>query len=181
MSISKTGNVDHNRSNSGFKRNTSNSALGKVEQKSQHGLNNKNRYSSSCASIDYSRKERSASHLTSTEEKKVKQRYSYRTRQGVQINNPNKTNQDSLVIKTNLADKGMNFYAVADGHGAFGHHVSQYLVKNVSKLMESELKSSSLYESIPKVFHKLQNNLTDSDINVTCSGSTFVGVFIDKD
>ena len=119
--------------------------------------------------------------MVSTEERKVKQRYSYRTRQGVQINNPHKTNQDSLVIKTNLADRGMNFYAVADGHGAFGHHASQYLVKNVSKLMESELKSSNLYESIPKVFHKLQNNLTDSDINVTCSGSTFVGVFVDKD
>jgi len=64
----------------------------------------------------------------------LKQKYSYRTRQGVQINNPNKVNQDSLVIKTNLADKNINIYAVADGHGAFGHFVSQFIVKNLSKL-----------------------------------------------
>jgi serine/threonine protein phosphatase PrpC len=64
----------------------------------------------------------------------LKQKYSYRTRQGVQINNPNKVNQDSLVIKTNLGDKSINLYAVADGHGAFGHFVSQFIVKNLSKL-----------------------------------------------
>ena len=27
----------------------------------------------------------------------------------------------------------------------------------------------------------MQKNITESDINVTCSGSTFVGVFIDND
>jgi len=43
-------------------------------------------------------------------------------------------NQDSLVIKTNLGDKSINLYAVADGHGAFGHFVSQFIVKNLSKL-----------------------------------------------
>jgi serine/threonine protein phosphatase PrpC len=52
----------------------------------------------------------------------------------VQATNPNKVNQDSLVIKTNLAQKNINLYAVADGHGTFGHMVSQYLVKNISKL-----------------------------------------------
>jgi serine/threonine protein phosphatase PrpC len=77
------------------------------------------------------------SHMASVEEKRVKQKYSYRTRQGVQVTNPNKVNQDSLVIKTNLASRGVNFYAVADGHGTFGHLVSQYLVKNVSKLFEN--------------------------------------------
>ena len=111
----------------------------------------------------------------------MKQRYSYRTRQGVQITNPNKTNQDSLVIKTNLGDKNINLYAVADGHGAFGHHVSQYLVKNVSKLLENQLKNTNLYDSIPKVFHSMQKKMSQSEINVTCSGSTFVGVFIDND
>lgn len=99
----------------------------------------------------------------------------------MQINNPNKVNQDSLVIKTNLADKQINLYAVADGHGAFGHFVSQYLVKNVSKCLEAELKSHTLQDSIPKVFDKMQKGLTESDINVTCSGSTFVGVFIDSE
>lgn len=128
----------HNRSVTGIKRNTSNGALIKNSiDRNSNSLNSKNRYNS-CASIDASKKEkeRSMSHLSSVDRKHIKQRYSYRTRQGVQATNPNKVNQDSLVIKTNLADKNINLYAVADGHGAFGHLVSQYLVKNVSKTTE---------------------------------------------
>jgi len=73
--------------------------------------------------------------MTPNTQKKLKQRYSYRTRQGLQITNPNKVNQDSLVIKSNLAEKNLNLYAVADGHGVNGHLVSQYLVKNVTKCL----------------------------------------------
>lgn len=65
---------------------------------------------------------------------KFELKYAYRTKQGVQISNPNKTNQDSLLIKTNLsAHEGSSIFAVADGHGMFGHLVSQFLVKNLSK------------------------------------------------
>jgi serine/threonine protein phosphatase PrpC len=99
----------------------------------------------------------------------------------VQINNPNKVNQDSLLIKTNLAEKNTNLYAVADGHGTFGHLVSQFIVKNISKVYEQELKAAQLAECIPKVFEKIQKNLTDSDINASCSGSTLVNVLIDGD
>lgn len=98
--------IDHiNRPSTGIKRNGSNVTIAKVNNSDvrgvQHSLNNKNRYSS-CTSIDYQRRDKSVSHMGSVEEKKIKQKYSYRTRQGVQINNPNKVNQDSLVIKTNL-------------------------------------------------------------------------------
>jgi hypothetical protein len=125
-----------NRSETGIKRNVSNAMLvkGIGEQQRSHyeSLNGKNK-NNSCTSINYQSRQRATSHTTSVQEKKVKQRYSYRTRQGVQITNPNKVNQDSLVIKTNLADKNTNLYAVADGHGTLGHLVSQYLVKNISK------------------------------------------------
>jgi hypothetical protein len=93
-----------NRSEIAVKRNISNASLSKagIENKSSSEyLNNKNRYNS-CASIDYQRKERT-SQMGINVQKKLKQRYSYRTRQGVQISNPNKVNQDSLVIKSNLA------------------------------------------------------------------------------
>jgi hypothetical protein len=135
-SLTKMGHAESaaNRSSTAIKRNVSNATLGRggSEARGQHSLNNKARYSS-CASIEHPRKERSVTHLTLVEEKKIKQRYSYRTRQGVQITNPNKVNQDSLVIKTKLGDRDINLYAVADGHGAFGHLVSQYLVKNITK------------------------------------------------
>lgn len=165
------------------KRNVSNASLSKVggEGKStSEYLNNKNRYNS-CTSIDYQRRERLSSQTAANPQKKLKQRYSYRTRQGVQISNPNKVNQDSLVIKSNLAEQNLNLYAIADGHGVNGHHVSQYLVKNVAKFLESELKNIRLTEALPKVFDKMQKGLTESDINATCSGSTFVSVFFDND
>jgi hypothetical protein len=68
---------------------------------SYESLTNKNRYNS-CGSIDYERRNRSESEFDNKPIKIIKQRYSYRTRQGVQINNPNKVNQDSLVIKSGL-------------------------------------------------------------------------------
>lgn len=169
-----------------IKRNTSNSLLkgpGEQTRTATADTSQKSRYNS-CSAMDYQRRQRSSSQLSAAplpeEPKRIKQRYSYRTRQGAQINNPNKVNQDSLVIKTNLADRNANLYAVADGHGAFGHLVSQYLVKNISKSFEAEAKGS-LTEAIPKVFEKLQRGLTESDINASCSGSTLVGVLIEND
>ena len=48
--------------------------------------------------------------------------------------NPNKTNQDSLLIKTKLLNKNSHIFAVADGHGTYGHHVSQAIAKNMSRI-----------------------------------------------
>ena len=118
-------------------------------------MSNKPRYNS--VGIKSQRPQKSNSHFTSAvaeekEVKRLKQKYSYPTRQGVQVNNPNKVNQDSLLIKTSLAEKEVNLYAVADGHGAHGHLVSQFIVKNLSKLYEKEMAVGQLAESIPKVF-----------------------------
>lgn len=57
-----------------------------------------------------------------------------------------------MVIKTKLADRNVNLFAVADGHGLFGHFVSQFLAKNISKMYEAMLKVCTLHESIPRVF-----------------------------
>jgi hypothetical protein len=142
---SKTYNQDkNNRSELPIKRNPSNSFLTKASQERENRVNyeslsNKTRYNS-CTAINLQKRQRSSSHLASVhaegpkERKRIKQRYSYRTRQGVQINNPNKVNQDSLLIKTNLAERSTNLYAIADGHGVFGHLVSQFIVKNMSKI-----------------------------------------------
>ena len=61
--------------------------------------------------------------------------YSYRTKQGINPNNPNKTNQDRLLVKNKLNNTSTNVFAVADGHGINGHHVSQCIIDNMSKLM----------------------------------------------
>jgi serine/threonine protein phosphatase PrpC len=119
-------------------------------------------------------------------------KYSYRTRQGVQINNPNKTNQDSLLIKTQLNHQAnTSMFAVADGHGLFGHCVSQYLVKNLSKMIEAETsqrgenpseerRQPSFTETLPSAYSKLQRGLTgpNCEVNASCSGSTLINVII---
>ncbi len=74
----------------------------------------------------------------------MKLSYSYRTKQGVLATNPKKVNQDSLLIKTKLNNKNIHLFAVADGHGVFGHQISQLVARNLSKFLESYLKSQSV-------------------------------------
>ncbi len=69
--------------------------------------------------------------------------YSYRTRQGALITNPKKVNQDSLLIKTKMLNTNTHLFAVADGHGMFGHQISQLVARNLSKYMENFLKNLS--------------------------------------
>ena len=70
-------------------------------------------------------------------EKKLQFHYSYRTRQGVLASNPNKTNQDRLYVKTKIPGQfEKNLFAVADGHGTFGHCVSQMIASSFGSLIE---------------------------------------------
>ena len=94
--------------------------------------------------------------------------------------NPNKTNQDSLLIKTKIFDKNTNLFAVADGHGAQGHYVSQLIAKNLAKLTEQNLKMFQAHETLPKVYNTLQSLITNSEINANCSGSTLVTVLLEE-
>lgn len=59
----------------------------------------------------------------------LKIRIGHRTRQGVLISNPSKPNQDSYVI-AELENKA-HLFAVADGHGAQGHLVSQVATRRL--------------------------------------------------
>ena len=47
-------------------------------------------------------------------------------------------NQDSILVKQNISKKDIHMIAVADGHGQVGHHVSQFIIKNLSKLVSEE-------------------------------------------
>ena len=107
--------------------------------------------------------------------------YSYRTRQGVLATNPNKTNQDRLLAKTKMGNESMNLFAVADGHGVNGHFVSQSIVNNMSKAVEKQLlNKKKIEEALPSVFDELQKNITELDVNVSCSGSTLVSVILEE-
>lgn len=73
----------------------------------------------------------SAEPKANLEEKKETLRVSSRTKQGVLSSNPTKPNQDSFATLSN-EQKSLYLLAVADGHGAHGHHVSQLAVKRLT-------------------------------------------------
>ena len=58
-----------------------------------------------------------------------------RTKQGVLISNPAKTNQDSYVV--HRLEDGTWIVSVADGHGGHGHFVSQLAVKRLVEFFEN--------------------------------------------
>jgi serine/threonine protein phosphatase PrpC len=70
--------------------------------------------------------------------------YSYRTKQGILITNPKKVNQDSLLIKTKMLNSNIHLFAVADGHGLFGHQISQLVARNLSKYLENFMKNLTI-------------------------------------
>lgn len=48
--------------------------------------------------------------------------YGYRSRKGLQSGNPDKINQDSIVISTNINEQtSQHYFGVCDGHGPAGH------------------------------------------------------------
>ena len=61
-------------------------------------------------------------------------KFAYATSVGHQPGNPNKQNQDSYILVPNMLNQlGLHFFSVCDGHGANGHHVSQYLKEKLPR------------------------------------------------
>ena len=102
----------------------------------------------------------------------------------------NKTNQDNFFV-SKFPQYNMNFIGVCDGHGNYGHLVSEFLKTNLPKNFESELnKKFSINQKIEKlsktqinkIFNntflktniQLQNNL---NIDTNFSGSTCSCIF----
>lgn len=60
--------------------------------------------------------------------------FGYRSVKGVS-GKSDKVNQDSYIINLNLDKKeGVNFFAICDGHGPFGHHVSGFLKNHLTEV-----------------------------------------------
>ena len=57
-----------------------------------------------------------------------------KTKAGALPGKPVKTNQDSYIIHQNFAgNKTYNMFAVCDGHGVNGHHVSGFVKQNLPR------------------------------------------------
>ena len=93
----------------------------------------------------------------------------YKTRKGSILGKKKNDNQDASIIHQNFQGiPGNYFFAVCDGHGKFGHKVSNYLKANFVNYLEIALQSSkknentikTAYESAVKICEdSFENNL----------------------
>ena len=108
----------------------------------------------------------------------------YKTRKGSILGKKKNDNQDASIIHQNFQGiPGNYFFAVCDGHGKFGHKVSNYLKANFVNYLEIALQSSkknentikTAYESAVKI---CEDSFENNGIDATFSGSTIVSVLI---
>ena len=98
-----------------------------------------------------------------------------------------KTNQDNFIIREKIANLDLfNIYAVLDGHGAYGHFISKKVVdlfhseiqknKDLNTVVDEseayEMLTKNNFEIIKKMFEKVDNELSKSDLDISLSGTT---------
>lgn len=114
-------------------------------------------------------------------------RCAFKSRVGSVMNQPKRYNQDNFIISHKINNiPGQYLFAVCDGHGAVGHHVTgiikDELPRHVSSLL-SELPMHSHSPDSLKDLLKEAARLTDLDIlnsgfDVSYSGSTLIAILI---
>ncbi len=88
-------------------------------------------------------------------------RFSYRTKKGSVPSNPNKVNQDSFIINTNIQNKTyQHFFAICDGHGPLGHHVSNFIKNTLpATVVNSKSLQKNPTEALMKAFEATYQKL----------------------
>lgn len=121
-------------------------------------------------------------------------KFAFATKTGFSPSNPYKVNQDSFLALPHVAEyRRTHFFLVADGHGANGKEVSEYIKQGLSKSVEMEIKkvfdlakqqqrvvdSTEVKAMLNGAFMSTQKSLLgDSGIDVMFSGSTCVSTLI---
>jgi len=127
------------------------------------------------------------------------QKYAFLTKTGMINGKQKKNNQDALSIISNFADtKNQWFFAVCDGHGLYGHEISNYIQKMLPMFISHYITANRIlhtvrnkinitYEDTHKIkkaiqdgFYRVNSELfhPDRGFNITYSGSTTVSIVI---
>lgn len=86
-----------------------------------------------------------------------------------------KVNQDSPVVKYCLkGDANMHLFGVMDGHGQFGHKISQFVRKELPLCLEAEDLRADPHKAITDGVKNLVDKLQATNIDCTYSGTTCV-------
>ena len=127
------------------------------------------------------------------------QKYAFITKTGMINGKHKKHNQDSLSIISSFAEtKNQWFFAVFDGHGFYGHEVSNYIQKMLPMFISHYIPANCIFhtvkykiqltledaqklkKAIQDGFYRVNSELFNPDrgFNITYSGSTGLSIVI---
>jgi hypothetical protein len=127
------------------------------------------------------------------------QKYAFLTKTGMINGKHKKNNQDALSIISNFADtKNQWFFAVCDGHGLYGHEISNYIQKMLPMFISHYIPANRILQTVRNKinltledthkikkaiqdgFYRVNSELFNPDrgFNITYSGSTTVSIVI---
>ncbi|OMJ84153.1 hypothetical protein SteCoe_14778 [Stentor coeruleus] len=104
-------------------------------------------------------------------------RVAFKSRVGSVRARPKVHNQDSFIIKPSLKGiKGHYMFAVCDGHGTYGHDVSQYVRDFfpgfLEECLDKDLSPLTIEKSFYQAVTKLNKGLIETGIEIAFSGTT---------
>nr|DAD37841.1 TPA_asm: hypothetical protein HUJ06_008482 [Nelumbo nucifera] len=109
--------------------------------------------------------------------------YSALTQRGYYPDSPDKENQDSFCIKTQVqGNPNLHFFGVFDGHGQFGARCSNFVRDRLIEILSVD---PSLTEDPVKAYNSAflatNSELNDSEIDDSMSGTTAITVLVSGD
>mmetsp|Transcript_34003 Transcript_34003/g.59264 ORF Transcript_34003/g.59264 Transcript_34003/m.59264 type:complete len:386 (-) Transcript_34003:45-1202(-) len=117
---------------------------------------------------------------------KVKTQFA-RSRTGSHRQRQKPITQDSLAICNSFQGRECDhLFMVCDGHGDYGHLVSNFITQNLPTLfgtayLQSRRDLEAVINNLQCVIEKLENELMSSNIDTALSGSTLVTAFVSGD
>jgi serine/threonine protein phosphatase PrpC len=119
-----------------------------------------------------------AQRKTVNKEVKVVEKFAVKSNVGFVPGNPHKKNQDSFILNAELNFDHLLF-AVADGHGVNGEHVSGYIKDRYPQLLNSSpYLLSNTNRAIFNSASKLNREICSKEFDTNFSGSTFISVLM---
>ncbi|XP_077218773.1 putative protein phosphatase 2C 35 [Tasmannia lanceolata] len=109
--------------------------------------------------------------------------YSFLTQRGYYPDSPDKENQDSFCIRTQLqGNPNLHFFGVFDGHGHFGTECSNFVRDRLVEILSSD---PALLDDPVKAYNSAflaaNSELHDSEIDDSLSGTTAITVLVSGD
>lgn len=109
--------------------------------------------------------------------------YSSLTQRGHYPDSPERENQDSFVVKTQLqGNPNLHLFAVFDGHGQFGAQCSGLLRERLADILSGDSRLlDDPVKAYGAAFHAANADLRESEIDDSMSGTTAIAVLVAGD